>query len=184
MNRLRKLTGVFNKNNVASAVKPAVTATQTQATVEPIENQVEDQTKKGKKHYVTNGPCLYISTLMNQKGSMTTKQMWFEYSRDEAAVAENKIRSLTYLKTKIVPAMENSGKLEKLGFSNVKKRFLGYRLNPKRAFKNVDPDIVESIEPKVELVAPPPLEKRVRREKVSPMLGRLRTATKSRRRRF
>lgn len=151
MNRLKKLTSAFDKQKLANykALLKQQNAQNNQNAAPATE--LPEGEPRPKKYYVTGGPQLYISTLLNKRGALTTKQMWFEYTRDSEAVEKNLLPSLTYLKTKIVPSMVEMGKLEKTGFSKVKSRFFGYKLNPIKAFKNVHPDVMATIEPKVDI---------------------------------
>jgi len=145
MNKLKKLTSPFDKQKIAnykSLLK------QQEASLKSTE-----AAEKGEKQrfYVTDGPHLYVSILLNRKGPLTAKQIWREYQKDDEAKAKKLLPSLTYLKQTILSKMKEQGKISSAGYSRITKQFYGYKLNPQIAFKNVSPDIISTLEPKPDL---------------------------------
>lgn len=144
VNRLKKLTSALDKQKLMAALR--------QKKAEDAAKAQEREDKGPRKEfYVTGGPMLYVSKLLNKNGTMSSQQMWNEYSKDKAAIADDVLQSHTYLRTKIIKNMILQGKLERQFFSSVKKRFLGYKLVPHKAFRNVDPAILAAITPPVNI---------------------------------
>ena len=142
MSKFKKATSAFDRQKIA-AYKEALRA-----------KEAENAKPEGyvpKTFYVTSGPHLYISKMLNQKGALSVKEIWHEYTRDQQAKTDEVLRSLTYLKQKIIPTMVEQRKIEKTGFSQVRQKFFGYKLNPKYAFKHVHPEIVASLDPPVDV---------------------------------
>ncbi len=146
MNKLKKLTSPFDKQKIAnykSLLK------QKEGELKSAE-ETTDKTQKP-RFYVTDGPHLYVSILLNRKGPLTAKQIWREYQKDEDAKAKDLFSSLTYLKQTILNKMREQNKIESAGYSRITKQFHGYKLNPKTAFGNVSPDIISTLEPMPDL---------------------------------
>ena len=53
------------------------------------------------KKYVTGGPHLWVSTLLHEKGCLSTARIWEEFLRDKNT-PNNLIHSKTFLKDKIL----------------------------------------------------------------------------------
>ena len=91
------------------------------------------------KKYVTGGPHLWVSGLLQEKGCLSTNRIWEEFLRDQDT--PNKlIPSKSFLKRKILFQMEQQGKVIKgrpLDMPEYKSA--GWKLQPKVAFKNVAP---------------------------------------------
>lgn len=129
MSRLRKVLGAASKNLPEAA---------TETIAAP---------KKAKK-YVTQGPHLYVSMMLNRKAPLTAQQIWNEFQKDNEAKEADILKSKTYLKRKILDEMERQHKVYRAGFSQLNRKFLGFRLNPDVAFRNVHPDIISALDPK------------------------------------
>jgi len=148
MNSLKKLTGALGKQKLNAfklLQKNKAAGGQAQ---EGIPALTESQPER-KTHFVMGGPHLYISQLLNRKGHLTSKQIWYEYTRDREARKNKILPSKTYLKQKILATMTEQGKIERTPYSKIKKKYLGFKLNPQKAFKNVHPEIVSSLVPEV-----------------------------------
>jgi len=145
MNSVKKLTSALDKQKLA-AYKQFMKRKAGEAEANAL-----PAGEAKKSYYVTDGPHLYISSLLNKKGPLTSKQMWQEYQRDQQAKERDMLPSLNYLKKKIIAGMLDQGKLERAGYSRVKEKFFGYKIVPSVAFKNVHPDIVANLVPKVDV---------------------------------
>jgi len=145
MNSVKKLTSAFDKQKLHAYKQflKGKNAEGGQAALPAGEAR--------KSYYVTDGPQLYVSSLLNKKGPLTSKQMWLEYQRDQQAKERDMLPSISYLKKKIIASMLDQGKLERAGYSRVKEKFFGYKLVPQKAFKNVHPEIVANLTPKVDV---------------------------------
>lgn len=107
-----------------------------------------DRTIYGKRKFWTiGGPHLFVSRLINERGPQTSKQIWLEYQRDHEAREKELIKSFTHLKRKIIPYMRQHGKIKSAGYIFSEKKFLGWQLNPERAFSRLHPDILMQLNP-------------------------------------
>ena len=57
------------------------------------------------KKYVTGGPHLWVSTILHEKGSLSTTRIWEEFLRDKST-PNTLIPSKTFLKERILLNME------------------------------------------------------------------------------
>ena len=64
------------------------------------------------KHYVRDGPALYISRLLHQRGALSSKKIWDEYIKDPTA-EKDLFPSKSYMKERILRTMKEQGKLVK-----------------------------------------------------------------------
>ena len=64
------------------------------------------------KKYVRGGPHLWISTLLHEKGAMSTNRIWEEFLRD-TTVPNSVIQSKSFLKSRVLHEMMKNGKIEK-----------------------------------------------------------------------
>eukprot|EP01017_Pseudomicrothorax_dubius_P027320 TRINITY_DN3130_c0_g1_i1.p1 TRINITY_DN3130_c0_g1~~TRINITY_DN3130_c0_g1_i1.p1 ORF type:complete len:186 (+),score=58.64 TRINITY_DN3130_c0_g1_i1:113-670(+) len=117
---------------------------------EVIDSQAEQPKIKKEKYKLTRGPQLYISTVLNKKGPMTIDELWQNYVFEKPRLKEHPFRSKTYMKTVVVASMLRSGKIIPAGY-NKKEGFYGFKLVPEIAFKNVDPSVLEKIEPRPDI---------------------------------
>lgn len=151
MNRFKK---IFDKNKVnlyKSFLKsdPNQKVPPTSEEKVNLEKPIEvTQEKKKEKKFVETGPQLFVSVLLNKKGPLNSKEIWHEYQKDIKMKEQFEIRSLTYLKQNIIAEMKRNGKIKAGGFSKIKNRFVGFILEPEKAFKNVHPGILEVLEPR------------------------------------
>lgn len=114
-----------------------------------LEKPIEvTQEKKKEKKFVETGPQLFVSVLLNKKGPLNAKEIWHEYQKDLKMKEQFDIRSVTYLKQNIIAEMKRNGKIKPGGFSKIKNRFVGFVLDPEKAFQNVHPGILEVLEPR------------------------------------
>ena len=100
-----------------------------------------------KKKYVTGGPCLWVSTLLHEKGCLSTNRIWEEFLRDEQTT-KDMIPSKSFLKSKILNQMQIQGKIVKdraLDMPEYKRA--GWKLEPAKAFKNVHPSFIMTLDP-------------------------------------
>ena len=100
-----------------------------------------------KKQYVTGGPHLWVSTLLHEKGNMSTNRIWEEYLRDQT-IAKSMIPTKSFLKNRILQAMEAQGKIARDRAMDLPQfKRAGWKLNAARAFKNTEPSIVMKLDP-------------------------------------
>ena len=62
--------------------------------------------------YVREGPHLWVSKLLHQRGALSTKKIWEEYVKDPTA-EKDIIKSKNHLKERIITMMIVQGKLVK-----------------------------------------------------------------------
>ena len=99
------------------------------------------------KKYVREGPALYVSKLLHQKGCLSSKKIWDEYIKDPNA-EKGLLPSKSYLKDRILAAMKEQGKLVKGRSIDVPQYSKsGWVVVPHKAFKNVAPDILAEMQP-------------------------------------
>eukprot|EP00825_Cyclidium_porcatum_P007995 TRINITY_DN14002_c0_g1_i2.p2 TRINITY_DN14002_c0_g1~~TRINITY_DN14002_c0_g1_i2.p2 ORF type:complete len:225 (-),score=52.73 TRINITY_DN14002_c0_g1_i2:7-681(-) len=138
MNVLKNLTKLLKSTKIDP--KPAVPAVQ-------IIKDGESKYKKKEKYYITKGPMLYISKLLYQKGNLNSNQIWDEYLKYQPHDQEKLFRSKRFLKRFILRQMIIRGKIVRQGYVRPEKKFLGYRVIPKEAFKAIHPDILMNFNP-------------------------------------
>ena len=100
-----------------------------------------------KKKYVMGGPHLWVSTLLHEKGAMSTNRIYEEFLRDKET-SNRMIPSKTFLKDRILHQMLQEGKIKKdraLDMPEYKRG--GWSVNPTRAFKNTAPEIIMKLDP-------------------------------------
>ena len=71
------------------------------------------------KRYVTDGPQLWVSSILYLRGQISTNKIWEEYQKDDKIEDRNMISSKTFLKRKILHVMECQGKIEKASAQDV-----------------------------------------------------------------
>ena len=94
------------------------------------------------KKYVTGGPHLWVSTLLHEKGCLSSNRIWEEFLRDQT-IQKQMIPSKTFLKDRILTQMQREGKIARdraLDMPEFKNS--GWKLNAKKAFKNTAPSIL------------------------------------------
>ena len=103
--------------------------------------------KYANKQYVTGGPHLWVSTLLHEKGTMSTNRIWDEYNRDNST-PDGMIKSKSFLKNKILYQMLQQGKIQK-GRAKDMPQFkrAGWKVNPSKAFKHTEPSILMKLDP-------------------------------------
>ena len=176
MNRFKKFTSMFDREklNIYKRFLKRATDEKTSSQAPPPEqSQAQTQTKdkpkpkeeaptldvpiditpKSKppkqKHYIKDGPHLYVSKIINAKGEpMTGPQIWREYLKDPEAVKMNILESKNYLKKTVMANMRKQGKLVKAPYSPILKLHPGYELVPEKAFKRIDPQVLLTIKPR------------------------------------
>ena len=99
------------------------------------------------KKYVIGGPHLWVSTLLHEKGNLSTNRIWEEFLRDQTT-SNKVIPSKSFLKNRILFQMEQQGKIKRdraLDAPQFKRA--GWSVNPAKAFKNTSPSIVMQLDP-------------------------------------
>ena len=100
-----------------------------------------------KRKYVTGGPQLWVSSLLHEKGSLSTNRIWEEFLRDQST-PNTLIPSKSFLKTRILFRMEQQNKIARdraLDMPEYKRA--GWKLFPQKAFKNVAPAFLMQLDP-------------------------------------
>jgi hypothetical protein len=97
--------------------------------------------------YVRDGPHLWVSKLLYQRGALTSRKIWEEFMKDNS-VEKDLIKSKNFLKERILQQMHVQGKIVKgkavdLPIFNR----AGWVLVPHKAFKNVAPDVLAGMQP-------------------------------------
>ena len=111
----------------------------------PVANEALN--KYAHKQYVTGGPHLWISTLLHEKGIMSTNRIWEEYKRD-TSTPDDFIKSKSQLKNKILYQMLQQGKIQKGRATDMPQfKRAGWKINPVKAFKNTEPSIIMKLDP-------------------------------------
>lgn len=97
--------------------------------------------------YVREGPHLWVSKLLHQRGPLSSKKIWEEFIKDPS-VEKDLIKSKNFLKDRILYQMATQGKLVK-GKAIDLPMFnrAGWQIVPTRAFKNVAPDVLANLQP-------------------------------------
>mmetsp|Transcript_18004 Transcript_18004/g.15928 ORF Transcript_18004/g.15928 Transcript_18004/m.15928 type:complete len:132 (+) Transcript_18004:29-424(+) len=99
------------------------------------------------QYVVRSGPHLWVSSLLHQRGILTSSRIWEEFQRDRE-VDPDMIRSKTFLKRKIIPNMEASGKIVPDRAPELPEyKSSGWRLVPNKAFKSIAPEVLAQIKP-------------------------------------
>lgn len=168
MNRFKKFTSLFDKEKLniykrflkrgkgetpsADQIKQAKTKEEEEKKdIPPAEINISPTTGTPtgkKKHYIRQGPHLYISQILNRGGPMTTNEIWNIYKKDEEAQEKEIFPSKEFLRRTVIPAMMQQGKIVKAGYSQAQGKYLGYNLVPEKAFKRTDPEVLVRIEPR------------------------------------
>ena len=96
---------------------------------------------------MTQGPHLWVSKLLHQRGPLSSTKIWEEFLKDETA-DKNLIASKSFLKERILHQMLSQGKVVKAkAIDNPIFNRNGWQLVPHKAFKNVAPDILANMTP-------------------------------------
>ena len=96
----------------------------------------------GSKAYVSSGPQLWVSTLLYNKGILSTNKIWDEYIRDKSLGPEM-IPSRTFLKVRVLQCMLANGKVKKGRAADIPEYANGgWRLQQKKAFRNICPTVL------------------------------------------
>ena len=99
------------------------------------------------KKYVTGGPHLWVSTLLHEKGSLSTDRIWEEFLRDKT-VSKELINSKSFLKSRILFQMEQQGKIVRSrAVDRPEYKRSGWQVVAAKAFKNTAPSIVMQLDP-------------------------------------
>jgi hypothetical protein len=99
------------------------------------------------QRYVRDGPHLWVSRLLHQRGSLSSKKIWEEFLKDPS-VEKDVIKSKHHLKERVLHQMYMQGKLVKgKAIDMPQYSRAGWQLVPHKAFKNVAPDILANIQP-------------------------------------
>ncbi len=64
------------------------------------------------KDYVREGPHLWVSKLLYQRGPISSKKIWEEFIKDPS-VSKELIKSKSFLKERVLHQMEIQGKIVK-----------------------------------------------------------------------
>ena len=99
------------------------------------------------QRYVREGPHLWVSKLLHQRGTLSSKKIWEEFIKDPS-VEKDVIKSKHFLKERILYQMYMQGKIVKgkaIDLPQYSKG--GWQLVPHKAFKNVAPDILANMQP-------------------------------------
>ena len=99
------------------------------------------------KKYVMGGPQLWVSTLLHEKGALSTNRIYEEFLRDKET-PNRMIPSKTFLKNRILHQMLSEGKIKKdraLDMPEYKRG--GWTVIPTKAFKNTAPEIIMKLDP-------------------------------------
>lgn len=97
--------------------------------------------------YVREGPHLWVSKLLFQRGPLSSKKIWEEFIKDPS-VEKELIKSKNFLKERVLLQMQIQGKLVK-GKAIDLPQFnrAGWEIVPHKAFKNVAPDVLANMQP-------------------------------------
>lgn len=163
MNRFKKFTSLFDREKLnlykrflkkneetpaqQSPPPEKKESPKTPALDIPIDITPESIIRKP-KFYITSGPHLYVSKLLNSQGPLTGNQIWNLYLKDAEALKTKELSSKNYLKKTILPTMYKQGKLKKIGYSPLKEEYVGLALIPEKAFLRTDPQILVSLKPR------------------------------------
>jgi len=131
--------------------KPKITKETLPATTDQAEKPILSRFQKKEKYMVRDGPQLYVSILLNKRGPLTAKQIWREAAQDPEQVEKKILKNFVFFKLRILERMVAQGKIVNAGYSQITNTYLGYKVIPKKAFKNVHPDILEKLDPKPDL---------------------------------
>ena len=99
------------------------------------------------KKYVTGGHQLWVSSLLHEKGAVSTNRIWEEFLRDQGT-PRALIPSKSFLKHRVLSLMEQQGKISKeraLDMPQFKRA--GWKVHPTKAFKAVAPAIIMQLDP-------------------------------------
>ena len=93
------------------------------------------------------GPHLWVSTLLHEKGSLSSNRIWEEFLRDQDET-KPEIPSKSFLKGRILHQMEAQGKIKRDRALDMPKfKRAGWKVNPAKAFKNTEPSIIMKLDP-------------------------------------
>ncbi len=95
------------------------------------------------KRYVTKGPQLWVSSLLWNKGCLSTQRIWEEhaFAREETRL---NIPSKSHLKKHVLGPMYIKGKITKGEPPDFEgRKSAGWKVVPTKAFRNTHPDILK-----------------------------------------
>lgn len=97
--------------------------------------------------FVREGPHLWVSKLLHQRGPLSSRKIWEEFIKDDTVQKET-IKSKHFLKERILYQMEMQGKIVKAKAIDMPQyNRAGWQIVPHRAFKNVAPDLLAEMQP-------------------------------------
>jgi hypothetical protein len=104
---------------------------------------------------VKGGPQLWVSTLLYEKGDISTKRIWDEYVRDRSKKFNrfgqedaDLIPSKNFLKERVLDKMLLQGFVKKSRAIDIPDyKVSGWELVPEKAFKNTAPEILAKLDP-------------------------------------
>jgi hypothetical protein len=99
------------------------------------------------KRYIAKSPYLTVSTILYLHGPIHSNQIWSIYQENrEKYMLGKDILSKSYLKREVIPKMLDLGMVKETKINDLaQKSTLGWELLPRRAFKDVSPEILERI---------------------------------------
>ena len=97
--------------------------------------------------FVRQGPHLWVSKLLHQRGPLSTNKIWEEFIKD-STVEKDLIKSKSFLKERILHQMMMQGKIARGKAVDLPQyNKAGWALVPNHAFRNTAPDVLANMQP-------------------------------------